>query len=43
MVKNRTQDTRRAPANQGAEAVIPEPNKIGPCTPYDFKGKNLTA
>jgi Transposase DDE domain group 1 len=43
MVKNRKQHTRKAPAKQGAEAVIPEPNKIGSSTPFDFDGKNLTA
>ena len=43
MVKNRKQHTRKAPAKQGPEAVIPEPNKIGPSTPFDFDGKNLTA
>src|SRR6202022_1727980 len=26
-----------------AEAVIPEPNKIGASTPYDFEARNLTA
>jgi len=43
MVKNRKQHTRKAPVKQEAEAVTPEPNKIGPSTPYDFNGKNLTA
>jgi stalled ribosome alternative rescue factor ArfA len=31
------------PARQGAEAVIPEPLKIGAWTPYDFSARNLTA
>ena len=43
MVINRKQHTRRKPANQGAREVIPEPNKIGASTPYDFEAKNLTA
>lgn len=43
MVKNRKQHTPKTPTKQGAEAVSPEPNKIGPSTPYDFNGKNLTA
>lgn len=43
MVKNRNQHTRRKPANQGAEGVIPEPNKITASTPYDFEARNLTA
>jgi hypothetical protein len=43
MVTNRKQDTRRKPANQGVRAVLPEPNKIGAGTPYDFDAKNLTA
>jgi hypothetical protein len=30
-------------ASQGAEAVISEANKIGPCAPYDFHSTNLTA
>src|SRR5512134_796208 len=43
MVKDRNQDTRRRPANQGVGEVTPEPNKIGASTPYDFEAKNLTA
>src|SRR5712692_6010580 len=43
MVINRNQDTRRKPAKQGVQEVIPEPNKIGASTPYDFDAKNLTA
>ncbi len=35
MVINRNQDTRRKPAKQGVQEVIPEPNKIGASTPYD--------
>jgi hypothetical protein len=36
------QDSGRKPANQGVRDVVPEPNKIGASTPYDFSGKNLT-
>jgi DDE family transposase len=42
-VKDQQQDSRRTPVNQGVHAVSPQPNKIGPATPYDFDGKNLTA
>jgi hypothetical protein len=43
MVNERKQDTCKKPATQGVREVIPEPNKIGASTPYDFDGKNLTA
>jgi Transposase DDE domain group 1 len=43
MVINRKKDSDKTPPNQGAEAVIAEPSKIGASTPYDFEGKNLTA
>jgi Transposase DDE domain group 1 len=42
-VNNKKKDIDKAPAKQGAEAVIAEPNKIGSTTPYDFEAKNLTA
>jgi hypothetical protein len=42
MVSRQEQDSGRRPANQGVRGVIPEPNKIGASTPYDFNGKNLT-
>jgi DDE family transposase len=42
-VINKKKDTDKTPANQGADAVLSEPNKIGASTPYDFEGKNLTA
>src|SRR6202049_4621209 len=42
MVTNRIQHSARAPAKQGSAAAVPEPNKIGASTPYDFSGKNLT-
>jgi DDE family transposase len=41
-VNDQQQDSRRTPVNQGVHAVYPQPNKIGPATPYDFDGKNLT-
>jgi len=43
MVINRSQNTRRTPVNQGARQVVPEPNRIGASTPYDFEAKQLTA
>src|SRR5258708_8592057 len=43
MVINRKEHRDKKPAKQAAEAVIPEPNKIGAGTPYDFEAKNLTA
>ena len=43
MVMSTRQHSERAAAQQGAEAAIPEPSKIGACTPYDFHSKNLTA
>jgi hypothetical protein len=43
MVINKKEHSDKKPAKQGAEAVIPEPNKIGASTPYDFEAKNLTA
>src|SRR5439155_23380301 len=42
MVKRSRQDSEKKPAKQGPQEVIPEPNKIGSSTPYDFEGKNLT-
>src|SRR6202158_5886583 len=43
MVINRKEHSDKKPAKQAAEPVIPEPNKIGASTPYDFESKNLTA
>src|SRR5258708_9776568 len=42
-VNDQQQDSRRTPVKQGVHAASPQPNKIGPATPYDFDGKNLTA
>ena len=42
-MKNRKQNSAKKPVKQGADAKQPEPNKISASTPYDFKGKNLTA
>jgi len=43
MVTHGNQDTRSRRSPQGSEGPIPEANKIGAATPYDFEGKNLTA
>jgi hypothetical protein len=43
MVTHENQDTRPSRSPQGSERPIPEANKIGAATPYDFEGKNLTA
>ena len=43
MVKDRKQDSGKAPANQALDTVPAEPNKIGASTPFDFQAKNLTA
>ena len=43
MVTDRKKDSGKTPVKQGPEKVFSEPNKIGPATPYDFDGKNLTA
>jgi hypothetical protein len=43
MVISTRQHSEKAAAQQGAEAAIPEPTKIGACTPYAFHSKNLTA
>ena len=43
MVNTRNQDTRCKPVNQAVRALVPEPNKIGAATPYDFEAKHLTA
>jgi len=43
MVNNAKQTTRSRRVDQGVSAVIPEPNKIGASTPYDFSAHNLTA
>ena len=42
-MNDQQQDIRQTPVKQGVQAVSPQPNKIGPATPYDFDGKNLTA
>jgi hypothetical protein len=43
MVSNANQSKRGEPVNQGVQADIPAPNKIGASTPYDFEARNLTA
>src|SRR6202034_964325 len=43
MVTNANQNKRGRSVNQGVHGDIPEPNKIGASTPYDFEARNLTA
>jgi hypothetical protein len=43
MVNTRNQDTGCKPVNQAVRALVPEPNRIGAATPYDFEAKHLTA
>src|SRR6266516_1199877 len=43
MVTGGNQPTRPTRSPQGSEGPIPEANKIGASTPFDFEGKNLTA
>jgi hypothetical protein len=43
MVRGRKQNSRKQPSRQRFQTPIPEPNKIGASTPYDFSGRNLTA
>ena len=43
MVSNGNQSTRHRRVNQAFRGDIPEPNKIGALTPYDFSAHNLTA
>ena len=42
MVNEQEQNSDRRRGDQEVRDVIPEPNKINACTPYDFNGKNLT-
>ena len=39
MVMSTRQHSEKAAAQQGAEAAIPEPNKIGASTPYAFHAR----
>lgn len=43
MVNSTKQNTRQKPARQGVRGVIPQANKIGVSTPYNFQGRKLTA
>ena len=43
MVTRGNQCTPSTRSRQGSEALIPEPNKLGATTHFDFEGKNLTA
>ena len=42
-MNNKTEHSDNRPVRQGTGEDIPEPNKIGASTPYDFAGKHLTA
>jgi len=42
MVKNEEKHNEKTRIVQGLPAPIPEPNKIGASTPFDFEAKNLT-
>jgi hypothetical protein len=43
MVNDVNQSKRSEPVNQGVQAGVPAPNKIGASTPFDFDSRNLTA
>src|SRR5438477_6157826 len=43
MMTSRKEHKEKKPAGQGFQETTSEPNKIGASTPYEFKGKNLTA
>jgi hypothetical protein len=43
MVINTKEHSEKVAAQQGAQAVSGEHNKIGASTPYDFEAKNMTA
>jgi len=42
LVNNSEQDSEKRRIPQGAQKIIPQLNKIGASTPFDFSGKNLT-
>ena len=43
MVSSEKEHRKKTPAKQAFQENASEPNKIGASTPYQFKGKNLTA
>src|SRR5437870_8808548 len=43
MVNNEKEHRKKKPARQAVQESASEPNKIGASTPYEFKGKSLTA
>jgi hypothetical protein len=43
MVNDVNQSKRCEPVNQGVQAGVPAPIKIGASTPFDFDSRNLTA
>ena len=42
MVTRSKKHRQKAPVRQGIQDSHWQPNKIGPATPYDFSGRNLT-
>ena len=43
MVMNEKKHREKTPARQAFQDTHSQPNKIGPSTPFEFNGKNLTA
>jgi Transposase DDE domain group 1 len=43
MVMNEKKHRGKTPARQASQDTPSQPNKIGPSTPFEFNGKNLTA
>jgi hypothetical protein len=43
MVMNKKKHRKKTPDRQAFQDTPSHPNKIGPSTPFEFKGKNLTA
>jgi hypothetical protein len=43
MVMNEKKHREKTPARQALQDTHSQPNKIGPSTPFEFNGKNLTA
>ena len=43
MVRGRKKVSEKKPARQAFQEIGSEPNKIGASTPFEFRGKNLTA
>jgi hypothetical protein len=43
MVMDEEKHREKTPARQAFQDTHSQPNKIGPSTPFEFNGKNLTA